>query len=192
MKESAVHDGTHASFPSPSRPGPDDPQDVRGMCCPSREPRGRFSRGSPWRGVALRGARRSPPDSGSGRQSDRRHCRAPRSLRCCRAPSSMEALPMIVTISAKHMQLTEAIAGYIRGKVSKLPRYFNRVSGLEVVVEPLPSHGFHVELRANVDHHTDFVCNTEHDNLYACVDLAVDRSRRQLSEHKARLRDRRH
>ncbi len=99
---------------------------------------------------------------------------------------------MIVTISAKHMQLTEAIATYIREKVSKLPRYFNRVSGLEVVVEPLPSHGFHVELRANVDHHKDFVCNMHHDNLYACVDLAVDRSRRQLSEHKARLRDHRH
>ncbi|MFM1883727.1 MAG: Ribosome hibernation promoting factor [Planctomycetota bacterium] len=99
---------------------------------------------------------------------------------------------MIVTISAKHMQLTESIAAYIREKVSKLPRYFNRVSGLEVVVEPLPSHGFHVELRANVDHHKDFVCNTHHDNLYACVDLAVDRSRRQLSEHKARLRERRH
>lgn len=99
---------------------------------------------------------------------------------------------MIVTISAKHMQLTEAIAAYIKGKVAKLPRYFNRVSGLEVIVEPLPHHGYHVELRANVDRHTDFVCNSNHDDLYACVDLAVDRSRRQLTEHKARVRDRRH
>ncbi len=96
---------------------------------------------------------------------------------------------MIVTISAKHMQLTESIVAYIKGKVSRLPRYFDRVSGLEVVVEPMPHHGYHIELRANVDHHQDFVCNSNHDDLYACVDMAVDRSRRQLSEYKSRLRD---
>jgi putative sigma-54 modulation protein len=94
---------------------------------------------------------------------------------------------MLITISAKHMELTEAISKYIESKVSKLPRFFSGLQQLAVTIERAP-RGFHVEIRSDVEHHRDFVCNYLHRDLYACVDLAVDRSVRQLSNYKDRIR----
>ncbi len=94
---------------------------------------------------------------------------------------------MLITISAKHMELTEAITKYIMSKVGKLPRFFRGLQQLAVTVERVPM-GYHVEIRSDVERHEDFICNFEHANLYACVDLAVDRGARQLSHHKDRIR----
>ena len=94
---------------------------------------------------------------------------------------------MLITISAKHMELTEAISAYIRRKVAKLPKFFNRVQQLAVTVER-DRVGYHVEIRSDVERHRDFVCNSRLGNLYACVDLAVDRGVRQLKDHKDRIR----
>lgn len=94
---------------------------------------------------------------------------------------------MLITISAKHMELTEAITKYIRSKVGRLPRFFNGLQQLAVTVDRAP-RGFHVEIRSDVEHHRDFICTSRHRDLYACVDLAVDRGARQLSHYKDRLR----
>ena len=94
---------------------------------------------------------------------------------------------MHVTISAKHMELTEPIREYIERKASKLPHFFDRLQEVRFVIERIPN-GFHVEVMSNVEHHRDFVANTVHRDLYAGVDLAVDRAVRQLHEWKDRLR----
>ena len=94
---------------------------------------------------------------------------------------------MLITISAKHTELTEAITKYITSKVGKLPRFFRGLQQLAVTVERIPM-GYHVEIRSDVERHADFICNFEHRNLYACVDLAVDRGARQLSHYKDRVR----
>lgn len=94
---------------------------------------------------------------------------------------------MQITISAKHMDLTDAIREYITRKVSKLPHFFNRLQEIRVVVERVPD-GFHVEVLSDVEHHADFVANSKHRDLYACVDLVTDRAVRQLHEWKDRVR----
>jgi putative sigma-54 modulation protein len=94
---------------------------------------------------------------------------------------------MQITISAKHMDLTEPIRTYIERKMAKLPHFFNRLQEIHVVVERIPN-GFHVEVVSDVEHNKDFVANSVHRNLYACVDLVTDRSVRQLHEWKDRLR----
>ncbi|MSR44110.1 MAG: ribosome-associated translation inhibitor RaiA [Phycisphaerales bacterium] len=94
---------------------------------------------------------------------------------------------MLITISAKHMELTEAITKYVMTKVGKLPKFFNGLQQLAVTIERAP-HGYHVEIRSDVERHQDFVCNYQHNNLYACVDLAVDRGARQLADYKDRIR----
>jgi len=98
---------------------------------------------------------------------------------------------MQINISAKHMSLTPAIEEYARKKVEKLPRYYDRIQQVEVVVEK-DKTGYRVEVRTDVEHHDDFIATSTHDDLYACVDLAVDRSIRQLTDHKNKLRDSRH
>lgn len=98
---------------------------------------------------------------------------------------------MVITISAKHMSLSERLSTSIRRKVGRLSRYFNRVQAFVVVVERI-RHGYHVEIHSDVEHHDDFISSCNHDDLLACVDLAVDRSARQLTDFKSRVRRRRH
>ena len=94
---------------------------------------------------------------------------------------------MHITISAKHMELTQPIREYIELKMSRLPHFFNRLQEIRVIIERVP-HGYHVEVVSDVEHHKDFVANSEHRDLYACVDMVSDRAVRQLHEWKDRIR----
>ena len=94
---------------------------------------------------------------------------------------------MHITISAKHMELTQPIRDYIERKMSRLPHFFNRLQEIRVIIERVP-HGYHVEVVSDVEHHNDFVANSEHRDLYACVDMVSDRAVRQLHEWKDRIR----
>ena len=94
---------------------------------------------------------------------------------------------MHITISAKHMELTQPIRDYIERKMSRLPHFFNRLQEIRVIIERVP-HGYHVEVVSDVEHHKDYVANTEHRDLYACVDVVSDRAVRQLHEWKDRIR----
>lgn len=96
---------------------------------------------------------------------------------------------MQINITARHMELTEPIESYIRKKVERITRHFDRVQQLSVVVEKEPRHGYHVELISDVEGHDDFIANSRHEDLYAAVDLVVDRGVRQLTDHKEKLRN---
>ena len=85
------------------------------------------------------------------------------------------------------MELTQPIRDYIERKMSRLPHFFNRLQEIRVIIERVP-HGYHVEVVSDVEHHKDFVANSEHRDLYACVDVVSDRAVRQLHEWKDRIR----
>ncbi len=98
---------------------------------------------------------------------------------------------MQVKISSKHMQITPAIEEYASKKIEKFPRYFNRVQQVEVVIDKA-KNGYLVEIITDVEHHEPFVANSSNDDLYACLDMGINRSIRQLKDHKSRLRDNKH
>ncbi len=95
---------------------------------------------------------------------------------------------MQIEITARHTELTPTIEQYAERKLSKLPRYFDRVQRIELVVEPIKI-GHRVECIVEVEHHDPFVATQEHADLYAAIDLVVDTSTRQLKDHKSKLRD---
>lgn len=95
---------------------------------------------------------------------------------------------MQITISSKHIPLTPAIEQYARRKVEKFPRYFDRIQQVGVVIDK-SRNGYTVEIRTDVEHHEDFVATSEHEDLYACIDLSVDRAVRQITDHKSKTRD---
>ncbi|MHC4128540.1 MAG: ribosome hibernation-promoting factor, HPF/YfiA family [Planctomycetota bacterium] len=98
---------------------------------------------------------------------------------------------MQVNISSKHMQMTPAIEEYASKKIEKFPRYFNRVQQVEVVIDKA-RNGYTVEIITNVEHHEAFVATSSHGDLYACLDVGIDKSIRQLKDHKSRMRDNKH
>jgi putative sigma-54 modulation protein len=98
---------------------------------------------------------------------------------------------MQVQITSKHMDVTAAVEEYATTKVDKFPRYFDRIQQVEVILDKARV-GYIAEIIVDVEHHEPFVARCEHDDLYASIDLAADRSIRQLTDHKSRLRDNKH
>ena len=98
---------------------------------------------------------------------------------------------MQINITGRHIQLTTSIEEYAHKKSERVERYFDRIQQVEVIIDKV-KNGYDVELVVDVEHHDPFIAtNNEHD-LYACIDGAVDKMVRQLSDHKSKLRDNKH
>ena len=98
---------------------------------------------------------------------------------------------MQVKISSKHMDITPPIENYALRKVEKLRRFFDRIQQIDVVIDK-SKKGYIVEIITDVEHHEPFIATCNDNDLYACIDLGVDRSIRQITDHKSRLRNRKH
>lgn len=98
---------------------------------------------------------------------------------------------MQIKISSKHMDITPAIESYATKKVEKLSRFFDRIQQIDIVIDKAKK-GYTTEIITDVEHHEPFVSTSDHEDLYACIDLGVDRSIRQLKDHKSKLRDNKH
>lgn len=98
---------------------------------------------------------------------------------------------MQVNITGRHLTITAPIEEYIRKKTERILRHFDRVQEIRVVAEKLANE-YHVEILTDVEHHKDFVANGTHEDLYACVDITVDRAVRQLTDWKEKLRQHKH
>ena len=96
---------------------------------------------------------------------------------------------MIVTITGKHIDITDAIRAHIEDKASKLPRYYNSVSQVEVIVEQSAGVMLSVEVIASVEHREDVVARETGEDLYACIDLVMHKMERQLRKIKEKQRD---
>jgi putative sigma-54 modulation protein len=59
-----------------------------------------------------------------------------------------------------------------------------------VIADRRDNHTFEAEIIVDAEHHEDFVAKASGPDLYACVDSAVDKLERQLTDHKERLRQR--
>lgn len=99
---------------------------------------------------------------------------------------------MIVTVTGKHIEITDAIRAHIEEKASKLPRYFNLVSQIEVIVEKSSGVMQSVEVIASVEHYDDVIARETSEDLYACIDLAMHKMERQLRKIKEKQRDNKH
>ena len=98
---------------------------------------------------------------------------------------------MDVTVSGKHIEVTDAIRQYATDKTMKLPRYYDRVKSVEVIADKGDRHSYEIELVVHVDRHEHFVARSRGDDLYACIDESIDKLERQLTDFKERRQGRR-
>lgn len=98
---------------------------------------------------------------------------------------------MQVTVTGRHMGVSEALREYCQSKAERLARYFNRVREVEFILDG--QNGRHeVEMIVHAAGAGPFVARYEHDDAFAAVDLALDKMERQLRDHKERVRNRKH
>ncbi len=99
---------------------------------------------------------------------------------------------MDITVSSKHLEVTEAIKAYVLEKVAKLPRYFDKVTQIEALFDKNNKHDYEVELIVRAEMHGPFVCTVHGPDLYHAVAECVNKIERMLTDHKEKLRNRKH
>ena len=96
---------------------------------------------------------------------------------------------MRIEVTSKGMDLTEPIEEHVRTKSGKLLKYFDGVQEIEVVLRNAGRDTFSVEVMVDVVKHEPLIGRAEGDNVYSCIDQAVDKAQRQLTDFKERLKD---
>lgn len=94
---------------------------------------------------------------------------------------------MKIAVKARHMTLTDAMRQYVDSKIAKLPRYYDSVLSIEVMLDVEADQPV-VEIRAAARQKHTFVARHRDEDLYACVDQCVDKITAQLRRHKDRVR----
>ncbi|HYE02382.1 MAG TPA: ribosome-associated translation inhibitor RaiA [Phycisphaerales bacterium] len=95
---------------------------------------------------------------------------------------------MRVEVIGKHMDVTDAIRTYALSKADKLTKFLDMTQLIQVVLEAHKKGEFAAEVVVDVEHHDDFVAHAKAADLYAAIDLAVDKAARQLTDFKERLK----
>lgn len=96
---------------------------------------------------------------------------------------------MLFTITGKHIEITEAIRQHAEEKTSKLPRYYNSINQVEVIVDGSEGGSMSVEIIARAEHSKVFVGTEKGTDVYQCIDIAVHKLQQQLSKAKSKERD---
>lgn len=97
---------------------------------------------------------------------------------------------MQLSISGRHIDVTDALKDYVTGKVTKLERHYDHITNIHVVlsVDKLDQKA---EATAHVSG-AELFADAVSQDLYAAVDMLVDKLDRQVIKHKEKLIDRHH
>ena len=99
---------------------------------------------------------------------------------------------MLFTISGKHIEITEAIKRHAQEKTAKLPKYYNSVNQVEVIIGGKEGGNISVELIARAEHSKIFVGTETGQDAYRCIDMSVHKLERQLRRAKGKERGHKH
>ena len=99
---------------------------------------------------------------------------------------------MLITISGKHIEITDSIKKHAEEKTSKLPKYYNSINQIEVVIDGNQGGSMSVEVIARAEHSKVFVGTEMGEDAYRCIDMAVHKLERQLRRTKSKERDNKH
>ncbi|MCB2263011.1 MAG: ribosome-associated translation inhibitor RaiA [Candidatus Thiosymbion ectosymbiont of Robbea hypermnestra] len=96
---------------------------------------------------------------------------------------------MQINLTGHHIDITEALRGYIDNKFERLARHFDQVLDIRVIlsVEKL-SQKAEATLRLNG---AKIFADSVHEDMYAAIDGLVDKLDRQLLKHKGKKTDHR-
>ena len=99
---------------------------------------------------------------------------------------------MLFTITGKHIDITEAIRKHAEEKTSKLPKYYNSINQVEVIIDGSQGGNTSVQIIARAEHSKVFIVTETGEDAYKCIDIAVHKLERQLRRKKSKERNKKH
>jgi putative sigma-54 modulation protein len=94
---------------------------------------------------------------------------------------------MQLNISGHHVELSDAVQAYVRTKMQRIERHFDHVVDVHVVLgaeRQLHTVEATVHVSGNNLH-----AQSQHEDMYAAIDLLIDKLDRQVRKHKEKLTD---
>jgi putative sigma-54 modulation protein len=96
---------------------------------------------------------------------------------------------MQLSLTGHHLDITDALRGYVQEKLQRLERHFDHVTNVHVVLSPEKN-----QQKAEATVHisgADVFADSTHDDMYAAIDALIDKLDRQVIKHKEKVQDRR-
>ena len=89
---------------------------------------------------------------------------------------------MNLSVSGHQLEITPAIRDYVGGKLARIERHFDHVFDVHVILSSART-GRKAEVTLHL-RGKDLYCECEDRDLYAAIDLLVDKLDRQVLRHK--------
>lgn len=96
---------------------------------------------------------------------------------------------MQLSISGRHIDVTDALKAYVRNKMSRLARHDDHITNVHVILSVNK-----LVQRAEATVHTngaELFANADDSDLYAAIDALLDKLDRQVVKHKEKVHDHR-
>ena len=97
---------------------------------------------------------------------------------------------MQLSITGRHLDVTDALKDYVTNKMSRLERHYDHITNVQVVLA-VNKVVQTAEAIVRAGHHQEIFADAEADDLYAAIDALSDKLDRQLIRHKEKLADHR-
>ena len=102
---------------------------------------------------------------------------------------------MNLKISGHHLELTPALREYVQNKLERIKRHFDNVIDVSVTLSVDSLTEKEKRQRAEINLHLrgkDLHVESEAQDMYAAIDLLMDKLDRQVLKHKGRIQDHQH
>jgi ribosome hibernation promoting factor len=104
-------------------------------------------------------------------------------------------IPMNLTISGHHLEVTPALREYVLTKLDRVTRHFDQVVDVTVLLSIEKLREKERRQKAEVTLHVkgrDIFVEQSHEDLYAAIDQLMDKLDRQVCRHKDKVQDHHH
>ncbi len=91
-----------------------------------------------------------------------------------------------IQITGRHLELTPAIHDYFKGKFERIERHFDHITNVHAILTvEKPNHL--AEATVHAAGHADLFAQAKSTNLYAAIDMLIDKLDRQILKHKEKI-----
>jgi len=97
-----------------------------------------------------------------------------------------------ILVTGRHVQVTDEVREYVETKAGKLPRFYDRIHEIEVVLDHESEAQFSAEMIVRAGKKHTFVAADTGPDTFALIDRITNRLERQLVKLKERNRNHKH
>jgi putative sigma-54 modulation protein len=92
-----------------------------------------------------------------------------------------------ITVTGRHLEITEAIREYARRKIDGLHLDYPRIIEAKVILDVQTHHRHFAEIILFCANHITIECSSTSDDLYAAIDETISKIARRMRKFKTRL-----